>query len=571
MPRVTWEPVVRLHATSSAVADPATLRPGADLVLTTPVSHGLALGAGVLVDDWTDAPERAAIDAEAIDRLARWRAGTASELTVDGVDLTHIHETELLAWVALPAVRVARSLMAAFASGGPGAVSIQGLSSDQQECVVGLLAASGIGISASSAAPSAHPGFPREPRRSRAVETLRATGIPSRVRGGAVLLPYWHLAPVAARLASGGEPGLVLDPSVLPGIGRQLLGRAARRGGWLAYPGWRARRRSRALVSRALERRSHDLPTDPIDRLIDRGARRLLAERGLETPAMVRRAQGTFAGGRVPVLVLPFDSAPVARMLIAAARGTRVRTLLVQHGFHSEPNDPDKQLVDVIAAWSVEDAEHLRATTPAEQVVLTGNPGTVDLAHHPASEKRTGRDTTLVLIQDLSPSSARSDPRIALRHGQAALHALQRARPGTRALLRPHPGEPHPGAFAALAAEAPDLDVVLDIGRPIEQLIDDADLCIGAVSTATLQAGVAGVPVAFLNLDRVGRQWPFDGATLPTAYDSDELAQRILEVLAAPAVAGGDAMRRALGARTEALDAVMALIGRLASEPPTHR
>src|SRR4051812_9365820 len=564
-----WQPTVRLRPTSEGT-DPARWRAGHDVVLDAPLSHGSALAQGVLVDDWTDQAARLAIDDEAFARLREWRGRHGAALTIDGVDLSLVWEMELIAEVVLPAVRVVRSLERAFAHAGPQELRCQGIDAELLDCLRGSLDAEVV-AEGTVAPPPSYPtlaaGRPNIPWQRRAgAAVARATGLPGHVRGGATVLPYWHLLPVAAELVRTGRPPLVLDPSVLPAIGREALVRAARTGGWLPVPGLAARLRSRRELARALAR----LPgtgSDPLDRLLHARTVRMLEMRAGDTLATVRARRRAFRHGRVRPAIVPFDSMPDSRMIIAAARTHGVPVMLVQHGFIGEPNDPDKALSDHVAAWSERDAAHAPAHTLAAEVEGTGNPA----APAPSARRAADSACTLVLVQDPTRISARHDARISLRHARTALRALDRARPGTAAILRPHPSVHRPEAFLALATEAPSLDVRLDVSSGIEALIEAADLCVGAVSTATLQAGVAGVPIAFLNLDAVPRLWPFDGVSLPTATDEDELVALIERVLAAPDVEGREAMVEALGVRPDGLERVLALVSRLAGGPPIRR
>ncbi len=85
-------------------------------------------------------------------------------------------------------------------------------------------------------------------------------------------------------------------------------------------------------------------------------------------------------------------------------------------------------------------------------------------------------------------------------------------------------------------------------------------LCVGPLSTATLQASVAGVPTAFLSLAETRLPWPFDGSgAFPTARDADELARLLPEVVAGR-VSGAEVATEALGLRADAVDRVVELV-----------
>jgi hypothetical protein len=102
--------------------------------------------------------------------------------------------------------------------------------------------------------------------------------------------------------------------------------------------------------------------------------------------------------------------------------------------------------------------------------------------------------------------------------------------------------------------------VSVDQTTPIEPLLGTAGLCVGALSTATLQSAALGVPTVFLDVSGIERPWPFDGAAdaLPrvTGHDGS------LDAVPDPPRA---AAREALGARADATERVAELISSFAA------
>jgi hypothetical protein len=96
-------------------------------------------------------------------------------------------------------------------------------------------------------------------------------------------------------------------------------------------------------------------------------------------------------------------------------------------------------------------------------------------------------------------------------------------------------------------------------------VLASADLCVGALSSATLQGAVLGVPTVFLDVSGAARPWPFDGSegALPLARDAAELAE--LAATARGGAAGGAA--EALGLTGSGKPAVLRLIDDLATGP----
>jgi hypothetical protein len=394
---------------------------------------------------------------------------------------------------------------------------------------------------------------------------VRTTGLPQWIRGEVYLLPYWHLRGVFERLATVESLQPVLDPGYLPQADRGMLLRTAARHGWVGSSSTVDRRKSHRQLAKAIAaaRTSAEL-LDPLSSLLDARALSMLEERAADTLAMVGRLRKAFSSKRMKLVVLPFDSPPIARAVVQAARDTDLPVLVVQHGFHADPNNPDKKLADALAVWAEEDARLLREQTTA-LVERTGNPGAVTPTtpnEGQASPRAAAR--TIVLVQYPSRLSARYDKRVGVQHVDTALWALATARPGSAVTIRPHPADTEPGIFARSAARYPDLKVSVDIDRSIGDLISQSDLCIGAVSTAALEAAAAGVPVIFLNRTRIRAPWPFDGSTdVPVATSAEELADLIPVVLSSGEVPGRGTMVEALGASPDATDRVISLIQRL--------
>lgn len=333
----------------------------------------------------------------------------------------------------------------------------------------------------------------------------------------------------------------------------------------MGHPGAAARRRSRRALAEATSRVSN-ADGDSLTRLLDERALTMLNMRAGDTLAVVSRLRSACSSRRVKAVVLPFDSPPDARMIVHAARESGVPILVIQHGLANEPNEPDKTLADAVAVWSETDLRELRKRTSA-LIEVTGNPG---LATAPAGNQQlrptADQRHALVLVEYASRLSTRTDSRVSMRHVTTALRALAAARPGSAVIVRPHPAEHEPQIFETLATDYESLDVSVDTSSPIAALIGAADLCVGAVSTATLEAAVADVPVILLNVTGHVARWPFDGSTaVPVARTAEELADLIRCVLASGSVPGKAEMTQALGVRPDAVERVVDLIRTLAA------
>jgi hypothetical protein len=339
-------------------------------------------------------------------------------------------------------------------------------------------------------------------------------------------------------------------------------------GGWTGRPNAVQIRRSRVRVRRALKRLGPVVAdtADPLGTLLDTRARRLLDQRAGETPALAHSIERSLRRPQVRGVLLSFDSPPDARTVLAAARAAGRPSLVVQHGFWAEPNDPDKTEADVAAVWSERVRDEL-APRRRGPIVVTGNPGVEHLRPH----RRMRTDCTLVMPEYPSRVSLWVDVRVTMRFFEVVLEGLRQTRAGSVALLRPHPADHDLHAYEGLAARFPELQLEIDAVSPIDDLIARCDLCLSGVSTATLQAGMAGLPVVFVNVARVRRPWPFDGASnsLPMATDTNELVGEIPRALGRRGKLPSPIMSEALGVRPGAQDRVVVTLrdlvdGRLA-------
>jgi hypothetical protein len=544
MPHRVPTPTVRapiLRPTSRGL-DAGKLTRGAERVLEVAPHHAIELPEGVALEDGLDATERSAVDHLARRHYGSWRAARAGTLTVAGLDLAELFELELLARCFLPAALLERTV--------PAGTVAEGFAAGP----AGVLAALGADVRAGAPPPEAP--FPRRPP-SWPARGVARLGVPARARGEVVCVGYWHLEPVFARLAADRGPRPVAAGVALPGLGLLAAVRAAARGGWIGHPSARARGRARRVAERSLAGVSA-LGGGALAAALDRWA--LDELRGLAGDAVARaeRARVALGRGAVRLVLLPHDGPEDSRAWALVSRAAGVPTLLVQHGFDARLGVPDKGHVDVVALWSERNRETVPAGSAA-RVEVTGNPGAEHLAR-PARRAR-GRERSIVLVDYPSRVSLRVPARIRARHVATALAALAAARPGSTAVVRPHPADRESRAYARLGNER--LRIEVDTGTPIERLLASADLCIGSLSTATLQAAAAGVPVVMLDLTGSERPWPFDGTALPVARGESELVERVHEAAAAPGVVGEEAAREALGARPGATNAVCELIAEL--------
>jgi hypothetical protein len=536
---------------------------GTDLVIDLAQADGANVAHGVALDDHLGSDARIAVDAEAGERYGRWRLDKGESLTIDGVDLTRIWEVEMMAQCFQPAARLAQGLPRALDALHPSCLEIRSsLGPGMTRLAAAIAAAAGIAATTEVDGAYVREPIPRaEP--SRLAFAAASLGMPPRLRGEVVCVPYWHLYPAIAALAArDGHLQPVASRLLLPGLGRRGALALAARGGWLGLPGRRMRGASRAAVSAAVGAAGAGTNDDSLDCAIDSHALETLGRLAQDTLAHVWQARRALAGGRARLGLVPYDSDEHVRMLLSALGEAGVPALLVQHGFPARQGDPDMRTAQHLAIWS----EHERSLVPDRDpatVTVTGNPGATHLAGWtPADRARSER--SVVLVDYPGRLTARIDARVGPRHVAVALAALAAARPGSVAVIRPHPSDLRPASYARTADAQLDLRVEIDTGTPIEALLGGSDLCIGALSTATLQACALGIPTVFLDVAGIERPWPFDGSVLPMRTDADGLADAVVTALDTRQPAGREAALDALGVRRDAVQRVVELAADLA-------
>ncbi len=563
---------MRIHTTSTGL-EPASLVPGADLVLELDDAHGVDVAEGVLAHDHLDLASRRAVDEATVDAVARWTQATDGPLTVDGVQLPWIWELDLIQDVFLPTVTDAAALDAALRYHRPAAITLMDREPHTERIVRAVASHRGLPV-------EVHPGGPRRagrraakstlsgPRRLRrsAVQAALSLGVPSRTRAGSVLfLSYWPLVSLLDKLLAGAGP----RPAIW--LGKRPAGparsfRAARAGGWVGLPGLVGRARAGRAARRALRaaKSAPDLEVLglPLGEPLHREAMELAHRRAAADLALAPVFRRALAGGRVSKVLLPFDVDPQMRLVASLAREADVRTLLVAHGVYPLRHTVvDMQVADEVAAWSPTFGPTVWRWDRPLHVV--GYPVPHDIA--PARDRPPADRPPLVLVPGHGKERATSmfDDRYSMRHYLAAIEAISAALPGARVLLRPHPAEGRV-IVQTVADRFPGVDVSVDTAADVNEAVAGVDLCIGTSSTISFQAALAGTPVVVLNVAGYEWGWPLGGRTrVPVAHSAAELAERLEAWRANGGTMGREELLEALGAgQGDAASRLLALLER---------
>ena len=552
------EAVLRLRR-SARELDPRALTAGRDLVLDVSIEQGTSVPIGVLIDDHLDLAAREAVDQAAHEMIAAWRRRVDPPLTIGAICLADVWHSELYAEVFLPVARIMAGVKAAAAAVGPGELVCGGLDVELVAALraeLGRIAVSAVTIGSpptyptEDAAPPAiaarQPGWQRRLRR-----TIEELGLPTVAWGDVLVLPYLSTLPVLARLTSDEHLRPVLHLGAVPDLA--LAVKTARTGGWLGLPGFAARRRGRAETRQALKAAAGLGPDAPgAARLAHVRAIECLAARALETTSVARCVQRAFGKRALRAVLLPFDHEPVPKTIIRLAQHAGVPTLFVQHGYEPYPVFHTGAVADFAAVWSAADQDAFPSERRAN-VRVVGNPRIAPgaRAHRPIglhAQRPPGRaPVAIVLAEHVARASSILDRRITAMHLRAALEGLRASSRDWQIVVRPHPVD-DAGEFERLVAALGGEGVEVDGHSPAGELLSCADLCVGALSTMTLEAALAGVRVVMLNPQGVDWAPPLHaGSAVPTARDGPSLARAVDAAMAAADAPGAAQLIEALG------------------------
>lgn len=536
---------------------PTRLKPGADLVLHLDEAQSWDLPLGVAADDYLDAQTRREVDETAVDALTSWRNACDEALTVDGVCLPFVNECSLMR-LLVGTLRAVAGLGAALERHRPAELRLAPCDDLTLGVVQAVAARAGLAVSRQPGDPPvASQAVQRAPKplsqrvRQRTVRALLRLGAPTMLRRRSVLvLSYWPLLPLLDRLLDDPQIRVAIPLEKRPaGPGRSL--RAIADGGWLGRPGPVSVARARRRLLPAMKGAQELAPAKLVAFGCDLGPALHAAMLGvaveaaavqLATAAVIRRAYRL----RPPALILTtYDTEPFPRLAVSLAREAGISSFVLAHGAFLMPQTlKDMELADEAAIYS--EAVGFPGMRRDRPVHVVGYP----LPHVHAPERRAPAVRAphiVVLGQNGHPYTSRFDERIALRHYVSALEALREVIPEAQVVLRPHPSQNLNPVHATIDRFTA-IEARIDATTPIDELLRSTDLCIGSLSTATLQAALAGAAVAVLNVSGFDWRWPLGGQTpVPVACDAEQLAEVLRTWRRDGSLPGNAALLEALG------------------------
>jgi hypothetical protein len=282
--------------------------------------------------------------------------------------------------------------------------------------------------------------------------------------------------------------------------------------------------------------------TAPVQRWIDDRIR----THGPRQTRIVDQIDVHFLRVKPDALVLDQDATPFARAAIGLARQRGPRSFVVQHGaplsrFGFAPPAADKILVwgqsscRTLLRWGVAaDRIHVTGSPRHDRLSRTFSPST----RKPSAEAKT-RPPKILLLATVPPNDARPDGvELHLTRSTYAkmLHdafwAADRI-PNATLVVKLHPRSPHDPVARRLLAQFDQLRARVVTDGPVEPWIAEADCVLSCISSAGIDATLAGVPVIQLLPEGCGKILPaHEWGLLGSAGDGVEIEQLLARALA---------------------------------------
>jgi hypothetical protein len=270
-----------------------------------------------------------------------------------------------------------------------------------------------------------------------------------------------------------------------------------------------------------------------------------LASRRHDQRRWKRQIEGHFQHIRPELLVMDEDATPMKRIALATARRYGGKSYVVQHGAPVARFGFAPLAADGIFVWGRSTREQLqRWDVPAERVFVTGSPSHDRL--YQALQKRPGQNARseapprILLLATVPPRDERPDviemnmnSRTYGEMIEAAFAAVESV-PGATLVVKPHPRTQEDSAVLGATARHDSLKVEQSKSRSLADALRGVDCVLSCLSSAGIEATLAGLPVIQLVPRGAGQILPHDQWGLAgSASNAEELLPLIREVLQA--------------------------------------
>jgi hypothetical protein len=209
---------------------------------------------------------------------------------------------------------------------------------------------------------------------------------------------------------------------------------------------------------------------------------------------------------RVKAVLVPFDGAPTARLLVRVAQAEGIPTVVLNDGFKADDLGHEGMAADVALTWSALMRDTYFRRRSDGTATVTGNPRAVEIA--PVSDVTLPPRRVLVGGFTYSPMDLNCRRSDVERFTTEVLDGVAAGAPGASVTLKLHPAD-EPGHYATLLAGRPALEVIAE--GDVLALFGGADVYVSTYTTSLIEAAAAGLPIVYyrVNPQRIGP--PFDG------------------------------------------------------------
>ncbi|NUQ64859.1 MAG: hypothetical protein HUU20_20540 [Pirellulales bacterium] len=274
---------------------------------------------------------------------------------------------------------------------------------------------------------------------------------------------------------------------------------------------------------------------------VERWIAKRLEVHGARQSRLLEQMDWHFGRIRPDALVLDEDATPAARAVVAVARRHHVASLVVQHGapacrFGFAPPVADRLLV-----WGASSQRQLEEWGVApERIRVTGSPFHDQLFQGLSKRRQETTDHSgtrpveILLLATTPPRDERPDS-IVCHLTQSTYAGMLRAAlgavaglPSARLVVKLHPRSPGDPIVRAVVAEYPSVEVTLVESGPLELLLATADCVLSCISSAGIDAALAGIPVVQILPAGCGDVLPFNQWGLFGSATTQEELTRVL-------------------------------------------
>lgn len=255
--------------------------------------------------------------------------------------------------------------------------------------------------------------------------------------------------------------------------------------------------------------------------------------------------EGHFERIRPELLVMDEDATPMKRIALATARRWGGKSYVVQHGAPVARFGFAPLAADGIFVWGHSTREQLqRWDVPAERVFITGSPSHDSLYEalrkRPREKVRPDAPPRILLLATVPPRDERPDliemnmnSRTYGEMIEAAFAAVE-AVPGATLVVKPHPRSQEDSAVRHAASRHSGLAVEQIESGSLVAALQGVDCVLSCLSSAGIEATLAGLPVIQLVPRGAGQILPHDRwGLVGSASNARDLLPLIRKVLQA--------------------------------------